>query len=70
VRTADATEATFFSLPPDGRVGVFEVFMTAYDRTKTPMRLTATVYPTDRNQFIVNVGDVPESVNGSEIGPA
>jgi GntR family transcriptional regulator len=65
VRTADSAEAAFFSLPPDGRVGVFEVFRTAYDQTGTPMRLTVTVYPTDRNQFIVNVGDVPESKDGN-----
>lgn len=61
VRAPDATEALFFSLPQDGRVGVFEVFRTAFDQTGTPMRLTVTVYPTDRNQFIVNVGDVPDS---------
>jgi GntR family transcriptional regulator len=60
-RTADATEASFFNLPPDGRVNVFEVFRTAYDQTSTPTRLTVTIYPTDRNQFIVNVGDVPET---------
>ena len=60
VRTPDITEATFFSLPPDGRVSVFEILRTAFDQTGTPMRLTITVYPTDRNQFIVNVGDVPE----------
>jgi GntR family transcriptional regulator len=64
VRAADPTEATFFTLTPDGRVGVFEVFRTAYDQTATPMRLTVTVYPTDRNQFIVNVGDVPEPRGG------
>jgi hypothetical protein len=23
------------------------------------MRLTVTVFPTDRNEFVVNVGDVP-----------
>jgi GntR family transcriptional regulator len=68
VRTADATEATFFSLPLDGRVAVFEVFMTTYDQTNTPVRLTVTVYPTDRNQFIVNVGDVP--ADGGEVKPA
>lgn len=70
VRSADATEATFFSLPLDGRVGVFEVFMTAYDRTNMPMRLTLTVYPTDRNQFIVNVGEIPDSVDGDRAEPA
>jgi GntR family transcriptional regulator len=60
VRTPEITEATFFSLPPDGRVNVFEILRTAFDQTGTAMRLTITVYPTDRNQFIVNVGDVPE----------
>lgn len=64
VRPADATELSFFNLPSDGRVSVFEVYRTAYDQTRTPMRLTLTVYPTDRNQFIVNVGDVPESKDG------
>jgi GntR family transcriptional regulator len=59
VRAPDPTEASFFSLPQDGRVGVFEIYRIAYDQTGAPMRLTVTVYPTDRNQFIVNVGDVP-----------
>jgi GntR family transcriptional regulator len=67
VRTADATETSFFSLPLDGRVSIFEVFMTAYDNTGSPMRLTVTQYPTDRNQFVVNVGQVleedPEPIN-------
>jgi|SRR5580700_9714997 GntR family transcriptional regulator len=70
VRPADTTESSFFSLLPDGRVGVFEVFMTAYDQTGTPVRLTVTVYPTDRNQFTVNVGEVPESEDGGGVGPA
>lgn len=61
MRTPDATEASFFSLPQDGRVGLFELFRTGFDQTGTPMRLTVSVYPTDRNQFIVKVGDVPES---------
>ena len=63
VRTPEATEATFFNLPQDGRVGVFEIFRTAFDQTDTPMRLTVTVFPTDRNQFIVKVGEVPELIS-------
>jgi GntR family transcriptional regulator len=59
VRTPDGTEAQFFSLPQDGRVAVFEIFRTAFDQTGAPLRLTVTVFPTDRNQFIINVGDVP-----------
>ena len=61
VRTPNATEATFFNLPQDGRVGLYEIFRTGFDQTGTPMRLTVTVFPTDRNQFIVDVGEVPES---------
>ena len=53
------TEAEFFRLPEDGRVAVFEVFRTAYDQTGEPMRLTVTIFPIDRNQFVVNDGQVP-----------
>jgi GntR family transcriptional regulator len=63
VRAPDPTEAAFFNLPQDGRVGVFEVFRTAFDQTGTPMRLTVTILPTDRNQFIVNIGGVPEDLD-------
>jgi len=38
-------------------VPMFEIFRTAFDQDKVPMRVTVTVFPTDRNQFIVNVGD-------------
>ena len=61
VRAPNATEADFFKLPPDGRVPMYEIFRTAFDGNGTPMRLTVTVYPADRNQFIINVGSVPES---------
>jgi GntR family transcriptional regulator len=60
VRSPDTIEATFFNLPQDGRVGVFEIFRTAFDQTDKPMRLTVTVFPTDRNQFIVTAGEVPD----------
>ena len=59
VRTPNHIETEFFNLPEDGRVGVFEVFRTAYDQDGVPMRLTVTTYPVDRNRFIVNVGQVP-----------
>jgi len=60
VRAPNANEADFFKLPPDGRVAVYEIFRTAYDGNKAPMRLTVTIYPADRNQFVVNFGDVPD----------
>lgn len=59
VRAPDANEARFFNLRDDGRVVVFEIFRTAFDQTGTPMRVTITVFPSDRNQFIAMAGDVP-----------
>jgi GntR family transcriptional regulator len=59
VRTPAPDEIAFFRLPPDGRVQIFEIFRTAFDQNGDPMRVTVTVFPTDRNQFIVNVGDIP-----------
>jgi GntR family transcriptional regulator len=66
VRSPDAAEAGFFKLPPDGRIGVFEIFRAGFDQTRKPMRLTITVFPTDRNQFVVNVGDVPPLTSSDE----
>jgi GntR family transcriptional regulator len=67
-RGPDGTEQAFFGLAHDATV--FEVFLTAFDQTKTPMRVTVTVYPTDRNQIVFNFGDVPdlqyEQAEGSE----
>lgn len=63
VRAPDATEAQFFNLPQDGRIGVFEIFRTAFDQTGTPMRLTVSVYPIDRNQFVIDVGDIQQSAS-------
>jgi GntR family transcriptional regulator len=59
VRTPSPTEADFFGLPADGRVPMYEISRTAYDGNGQPMRLTVTVYPADRNQFLLDVGDVP-----------
>ena len=60
VRAPNPTEADFFKIPPDGRVPIYEIFRTAFDGNRTSMRLTITVYPADRNQFIINVGDVAD----------
>jgi GntR family transcriptional regulator len=55
VRTPNATEADFFKIPEDGRVAVFENFRASYDRDGRPIRVTVTVYPADRNQFVIEV---------------
>jgi GntR family transcriptional regulator len=59
VRAPDLNEIAFFRLPPDGRVQVFEIFRTAFGQHHRPIRVTVTIFPTDRNQFIVDVGDIP-----------
>lgn len=56
-RVPDTNEQSFFGLSHDATV--FEIFRTGFDQTGTPLRVTVTVWPSDRNQFIVNVGDVP-----------
>jgi GntR family transcriptional regulator len=68
VRTPDANETAFFNLPQDGRVEVFEVSRTAFDGNGMPMLLTVTVFPTDRSQFVVNVGEVPKDATLPETG--
>lgn len=60
VRAPNAFEADFFKVPADGRIAMYEILRTAFDGNGRPMRLTVTVLPADRNQFVVNVGDVPD----------
>ena len=60
VRVPNLIEADFFKVPTDGRIAMYETFRIAYDGNGNPMRLTVTVLPADRNQLIVNVGDVPD----------
>ena len=59
VRSPNSDEVGFFGLPPDGRVSVFEIFRTAFDQNGNPMRVTVTIFPVDRQQFIIDVGKVP-----------
>ena len=65
VRVPDINEQSFFELARDA--AVFEVFRTGFDQTGTPLRVTVTVWPGDRNQLIVNIGAVsdPEYVDPS-----
>lgn len=64
VRAPDTQETGFFGIEADGRVPVYEIFRTAFDQNKEPMRLTVTVFPADRNQFILDVGEVPAIQQG------
>jgi GntR family transcriptional regulator len=66
VRVPETAEAEFFRLPPDGRTSIIEISRTAFDGNEQPMRLTVTVYPADRNQFIFDFGQVPEQKTDQE----
>ena len=68
VRAPNPVEADFFKLPPDGRVVVYEIFRTVFDSNLLPMRLTVTVSPADRNQFVVYVGQVPDPIQSGPLG--
>jgi GntR family transcriptional regulator len=59
VRLPDANETSFFGLPSDGRVSVVEIIRTAFDEQGEPFRVTVSVFPADRNKFVINVGHVP-----------
>jgi GntR family transcriptional regulator len=59
VRAPDAAETTFFKLPDDGRIAVFEIIRTGYDENGVPFRVTVSTYPADRNQFVMTAGLVP-----------
>jgi GntR family transcriptional regulator len=69
MRPPNKTESDFFKLPDDGRVHVASLIRTGYTRTPDftdheggpyPFRVTFTVLPADRNQFVFNSGDYPE----------
>jgi GntR family transcriptional regulator len=66
VRPPNQEEARFFRLPEDGRVPVVSLIRTGYENTEEhgpyPFRVTFTVLPADRHQFVINSGNVPEEL--------
>src|SRR5579859_3371859 len=64
VRTPDENEIVFFALPRDGRVPMVLLMRTGYqagDEGPIPFRVTFTVLPADRNQLVINSGEVPRT---------
>lgn len=60
VRAPDPSETEFFRLSDIGTVLVVVVRRTAYTNGPKPIRFTVTVYPADRNHFVIDSGqDVP-----------
>ena len=58
-RLPNKGETAYFDLSVDGHVQVVELRRIGFDQNKNRVRLTVTVYRADRNQFAINVGDVP-----------
>ena len=59
VRQPDAGEAAFFRLQDTATVLVVVLRRTAYARDGKPIRFAVTVYPADRNHFVIDAGEVP-----------
>jgi GntR family transcriptional regulator len=60
VRPPDANETAFFNLSDDGRMPVVELTRTGYDESGVPLRVTITTFPADRNEFVMEFGQVPD----------
>jgi GntR family transcriptional regulator len=62
VRPPDDDESQFFRLPDDGRIPVVTILRSGYRASEdgpVPYRLTFLVLPADRNQLVINSGEVP-----------
>lgn len=56
VRAPTPGEAARFDLPEDGRIAVFETRQMGVDSSRKPVRITITIYPSDRNTFSMETG--------------
>jgi GntR family transcriptional regulator len=63
VRPPNPGEVAFFKVPDDGSVLMVVVHRTAYAEGGQPIRFTASVYPADRNHFVIDFGEVPSLAN-------
>ncbi|HWG65661.1 MAG TPA: GntR family transcriptional regulator [Streptosporangiaceae bacterium] len=66
-RVANSHESAFFDLPEDGQVAVFEVSRVGFDENSSPLRLTVTVYPADRNYLAYDEGQVPANLASLDV---
>lgn len=60
IRSPNETEIRFFDLPPEGTVPVFVHRRVVTDTEGNPCRYTLTVYPTDRNEFVIEA-ELPDN---------
>ena len=67
-RPPDENEIKLFRLPDDGRISVFVLLRTGFAQDTDDLisfRLTESVFPSDRNQFVINAGEVPNRLGGA-----
>ena len=57
-RTPDE-RGVLLRLPADGHIQVVEIRRITFDQNGNRVRLTVTIWRADRNQFVINVGEVP-----------
>jgi GntR family transcriptional regulator len=67
VRAPTRGGAERFSLPQDGRVSVLETCQICVAADMKPMRVTITIYPSDRNTFSMETGHLAHP-SGGETG--
>ena len=67
VRVADSTESTFFNLPPKGGIPVVEARRTGFDKKGKRIRLTITIYASDRNVLVYEAGTLPKDEGDSAV---
>ena len=68
VRAPDENEVKFFRIPEDGRIPVFVLLRTGFAEPSEGLiafRLTESVFPSDRNQFVINAGEVPSRLGSA-----
>jgi GntR family transcriptional regulator len=68
VRAPDENEVKFFRLPEDGRMPVVVILRTGFaegPNGRMALRLTESVFPSDRNQFVINAGEVPNRLGSA-----
>ena len=63
-RAPNDNEQSLFGLLPDATV--FEILRASYAQDGTPMLVTVTVYPADRNHIVYEYGTVPKLKFGSD----
>jgi GntR family transcriptional regulator len=65
-RPSDENEQQRFGLPPDA--AMFVIYRTAFSEGETATRVTVTVLPADRNQFLYSYGDVSAAARDNKLG--